>query len=297
MEDPAASSDSHLVPSVLFILLSLAGGRLTQLQLHERLAEYSPELAELRSWTLLRRINSLIDREWIAAFPIICPEDQCETTCYGLTPGGKRALREELGRLERLIALGKDKLTFAESQPQHYAIVRVTSTLPSGYRESHAQRDHERRARLLKRKTMSLNQAAAALNLYNQAINNMLADGTLQGTVSETKSGAVRRWSITGASVRRVMRQQSAKESIATVKSRTEEPPPGSPALSITEAAHYLSVSRSTIVNWIKDGLLETEDLEPGPRRTKKVTIASLKKLLKSAKLAQARSYMAPELQ
>jgi excisionase family DNA binding protein len=298
MEDRAASSDSHLAPSVLFILLSLAGGRLTQLQLHQRLAEYSPELARLKEWTLAERIKSLVDREWIVASPErISPQDNNWTTYYRLRPGGKHALREELERLERLIALGKDKLRFAESQLHQLPIVTVTSTLPRGYRERYVQREHERRARLLKRKTMSLTQAAAALNLYNKAIAKMLADGTLQGTVSPTKSGTGRRWSITGASVRLVMRQQSAKGSTASNESSTEEPPTGPPVLSVTEAAHYLGVARTTILNWIENGLLEPANVGPASRGEKKVTLTSLKKALKSAKLSQVRRRSAQELQ
>lgn len=289
MADHGLSGHFHLPPSLLYILLSLAGGEMTRDEIRERVAKYSQELDYWNIENLKSRIKFLSKRHWIETNTgPRSPEDARRRNYYRLLPEGLRALEQELERLQSIITLGKHQLSRGSPHSPKPPTVIAQSSLPNRYWQGRLKREEAQTARILKKKTVSANEAAAVLHVSQTAVYKMVEEERLRATVLPTKSGK-RKWRISAASVRRAIRQRSASPA-PRPKVRTEQRfSAGETALSVAEAANYLSVCRKTIRNWLRKGILE--EASPEGDAPKRVTIASLNQALESARVREIRKH------
>jgi len=106
MTDP----HSYLTPQAFQILLSLADGR----ELHGYaiigdVAERTSNEIRLTASTLYAAIKRMLDAGLIAEVDAPAESGGAPRRCYRITGIGRRVARREAGRLERTVAMARDK--------------------------------------------------------------------------------------------------------------------------------------------------------------------------------------------
>lgn len=115
----SASSDhlrEHLPlrPAVLHILLALSGGDLHGLGIADEVERGSDGVVELGPGTLYRSLAEMTDAGWIRGVPAPTDDADPRRKYYGLTEAGRRLLRAEVARLDRLVGRARAKKTAVE---------------------------------------------------------------------------------------------------------------------------------------------------------------------------------------
>jgi hypothetical protein len=163
-------------------------------------------------------------------------------------------------------------------QPQE---VRVDSSLPVGYREVRTERDRRRVANSLKKRRMSLPEAAAVLNLPAHQILTLRAEGKLKR--DDVFSKERNRWlyRVTTASVRKVMRQRKDRALAAQAQNLSPSDLLQQGTMNAREAALCLGVKKNQIYVLVQKGVLEARRAE-GNRL--EIETSSVSNLLNSSK-------------
>ncbi|MGH9567118.1 MAG: PadR family transcriptional regulator, partial [Candidatus Angelobacter sp.] len=169
MANPGLSGHSHIPPSLVYILVSLTDVELTREEINKRVTEYSQGLCQLNKGAAHRRITFLKQRGWIKADPgPRSGDDAPRTIYYRLLPAGQLAMRQEVKRLQSVIALGKKQLSAPGPQPPGPESLTAPLSLPRTKRDE--QRTKPQDAPLLEKKAMSPAAVAAVLRVPVKAV-------------------------------------------------------------------------------------------------------------------------------
>ena len=285
MANTGRSSRSHTPPSLIYMLVSLSDGELTRQQIEQRVAEYSHGCCQLSQVNAHRRIKFMMRSGWIEAAPGLRSHSEARRTIYyRLLAAGRHTLEEEIKRLQAVIALGKRQLNSHGSGHRGRQSSMIGFSDPNHYGHQETKQQKEEGKRRGREKTLSIDAASALLHLPRTVITRMIAAGILKATASTTKTSQ-RRWNIAADSVTRVMWQQGATGEQASDHNRKKQHySRGLAVLSIKEASRYASVTRNTIKTWLRTGKLEVANPELRGRPGMKVTLNSLRKILKPPK-------------
>ena len=100
---------SRMTQTTLQILLSLSGGPLHGYGIKMDVAERTRGEMSLGSGTLYEAIQRLEEDEWIR--PVPAPDDATDARrqYYRLESAGKKALREELARLDAVVGFARSR--------------------------------------------------------------------------------------------------------------------------------------------------------------------------------------------
>jgi len=100
---PESSERGALTEAVYYILLSLYSP-MHGYGIMQNVRELSSDRVNLGAGTLYGAINTLLEKSWISS---IAGEKDSRKKEYQITETGKHAVKEEIKRLEELIANGK----------------------------------------------------------------------------------------------------------------------------------------------------------------------------------------------
>jgi len=100
---PESSERGALTEAVFYILLSLYAP-IHGYGIMQKVKEFSHDRVNLGAGTLYGAINTLLEKNWIQSIP---GEKDSRKKEYLITESGKSMLKDEIARLEELIANGK----------------------------------------------------------------------------------------------------------------------------------------------------------------------------------------------
>ena len=107
-----------LTPAVFHILLALAGGDRHGYGIMQDIAERTDGALQMGAGTLYGTIQRLMDSEWVREIESPPPQSARDERRrhYRLTPAGRRALDEEIQRLEGLVRIARGVRKSARSR-------------------------------------------------------------------------------------------------------------------------------------------------------------------------------------